>query len=70
VPYSVDETVAYISAREDSIHVVHCYSMRNGLFGSVREARVIWSAINFDVASEYRVGSAQDYKTVSFEIAA
>ena len=31
----------------EQIDVVHCYSMRNGMYGTRTEARVFWSRIDF-----------------------
>ena len=71
---SVDEAFAYTTAKADgTIHIVHCYSMRNGLQGKPRKAHVIWSQISFDEKpdpSTYRVGSAKDTLTTSLDIVA
>ena len=52
---SVDQNFAFTSSNaDDSINVVHCYSMRNGLYGSPEEARVFWSLIDFSKPDYHR----------------
>ena len=52
-PESLDELFGYTatSADDGTIGLVHCYSMRNGLYGSPKEARVLWSKLNPDAAA-------------------
>ena len=49
VPYSVDDVFAQTisSSSDNKIHIVHCYSMRNGLYGSPVEARLFWTQLDF-----------------------
>ena len=53
VPDSVENVFAHLSSTKppsrtaDTIDVVHCYSMRNGLYGSPTEAHLLWSRIDF-----------------------
>ena len=55
VPDSVDEVFAYTTSNaDDSIDIVHCYSMRNGLHGSPEEARIFWSQIDFSKPDYHR----------------
>ena len=67
-PSSVDSAYAHTISSTDQIHVVHCYSMREGLEGTVTSATVIWSELSFEPPDEMRIGSAQDIKKVSFPI--
>ena len=48
-PASIDEVHVYTQSHDEdgSIDVVHCYSMRNGLYGGPVEARLIWSKLDF-----------------------
>ena len=70
VPGSVDDVFAYTSsnAEDDSINVVHCYMIRNGLYGSPKEARVIWSLLDFSNPDYHRTGHAHVTRIVSFPI--
>ena len=45
VPDSVDNVFAQVisSNQDEMIHIVHCYSMRNGLHGSPSEAHIFWT---------------------------
>ena len=67
-PLSVDEAFAFTKSTNESIYVVHCYSMRKGLDGEVRSASVIWSELNFEATNEIQIGSAKDVKVVNFAI--
>ena len=60
VPYSVDDVFAQAvsSSSDNKIHVVHCYSMRNGLYGNAAEARVFWTQLDFSQADYRRSGHA------------
>ena len=52
VPESVDDVHSYTATDEQGIiDVVHCYSMRNGLYGSVSEARVLWTKVDPDASA-------------------
>ena len=70
VPASVDNIFAYTasSSESDKIHVVHCYSMRNGLFGSPTEARIFWSELDFSAPDYSRSGHAENTRAVSLPI--
>ena len=71
-PDSVDDVFGYTRTAEDgTISIVHCYSMRNGLYGSPNEARVIWSKVDpsADAFSDlYRSGKAENERVVSLKI--
>ena len=72
-PESLDELFGYTatSAEDGTINIVHCYSMRNGLYGSPKEARVLWSNVNPDPAAfqdAYHTGKAETIRVVSIPI--
>ena len=70
VPDSVDNAFGYTksNAEDDSIEVVHCYSMRNGLYGKATEARVIWTKIDFSSPTNRRSGVAENERSISIPI--
>lgn len=72
VPDSLDDLFAYTATDNDGlIDVVHCYSMRNGLYGSASEARILWSKVNPDASAfkdAYRSGLAHHEHVVSLPI--
>ena len=47
-PDSVDDLFGYTATEQvdGTIDIVHCYSMRNGLFGRETEARVLWTKLD------------------------
>ena len=51
-----------------SIDVVHCYSMRNGLYGTRTQARVFWSHIDFTKKDYHRNGYAENLQAVAIPI--
>ena len=70
MPYSVDEVYGYtqFNSTDDSIYVVHCYSTRNGLYGSPEEARIYWSIINFDTPDYLKYGHSENIRVSSIPI--
>lgn len=71
MPDSVEAVFAHVSARPDSdqIHVVHCYSMRNGLYGKPSEARLFWTQIALGEREDYRVrGHAENTRAIRIAI--
>lgn len=69
-PLSVDEAFAFTTAKHDEISVVHCYSMRKGLTGSVKSASIIWSTLSFEATNDLQIGSAKNVKSISLPIEA
>ena len=72
-PDSLDDLFGYTttSNSDGMIQLVHCYSMRNGLYGSPSEARIIWSKVDPDAsayADAYRSGAASHEHLVSLPI--
>jgi len=70
-PASLDNLFGYTSSQNDRgvIDIVHCYSMRNGLYGGPTEARVFWSRLDpTTYRDSYRQGSAETIRAVSFAI--
>ena len=53
---------------DDSIDIVHCYSMRNGLYGSPTEARIIWTRLDFSLPDYHRSGHAENVRAVSIPV--
>ena len=53
---------------DGSIDVVHCYSMRNGLYGGPVEARLIWSKLDFSEPDYHRSGHARNEYIVNVPI--
>ena len=71
VPDSVETQFAYTSSHlsdGEQIDVVHCYSMRNGLYGRRTEARVFWSRIDFSKKDYHRNGQAENVQAVAIPI--
>lgn len=71
VPDSVETQFAYTSSHLSDgkqIDVVHCYSMRNGLYGRRTEARVFWSRIDFSEKDYHRNGQAENVQAVAIPI--
>ena len=71
VPDSVETQFAYTSSHlsdGEQIDVVHCYSMRNGLYGRRTEARVFWSRIDFSEKDYHRNGQAENVQAVAIPI--
>ena len=70
-PASLDDLFGYTSTEQEdgTIDLVHCYSMRNGLFGREEEARVLWTKLDPTTYQDaYRQGSAEQIQAVTFPI--
>ena len=57
-----------MNADDGSIDLVHCYSMRNGLYGRQDEARIFWSRIDFSKPNYHRHGEGDNIRAVSIPI--
>ena len=59
-PASAEDVFTYTQASttDDTIDVVHAYSMRNGLYGKPEEARVFWTKLDFSNPDYHRSGHA------------
>ena len=70
MPGSVDNVFGYTAANSDNetIEVIHCYSMRNGLFGKATEARVFWTRIDFSNPDNRRSGRAENERKIQIPI--
>ena len=68
-PNSLEQAHAYTQSNQDgSIDIVHCYSMRNGLYGKSTEAQVVWTRLTFDRDDYHRNGDAYNQRGVSLNI--
>lgn len=67
---SVEAQFAYTTSdpEKGTIDVVHCYSMKNGLYGSRTEARIFWTRLDFTNADYHRSGEAQNIRAVTVPI--
>ena len=67
MPGSVDDVFAetFSNPVDGSIEIVHCYSMRNGLYGSPTEARIYWTKIDFSEPDYLRHGQAENIRTIA-----
>ena len=69
MPASVDEVFGYTAPTKDNmIDIVHCYSMRNGLYGSPKEARVFWTRLDFSNPDHMKSGSGENIRAISLPI--
>ena len=59
----MDNTYVYsgVSGEDGGmIDLVHCYAMRNGLYGDPKEVHIVWTRLDLSEENELRQGSAND----------
>ena len=62
-PISVDNTYVYTQTNRENdrmIDLVHCYAMRNGLYGDPKEVHILWTRLDLSTEDELRQGMAKD----------
>ena len=68
MPNSVENIFAHVSVPPGNdrnlINIVHCYSMRNGLYGSSEEARIFWTQLDFSRDDYRRKAHAEEMRAV------